>query len=92
MLVIALEEVIDAFWNQYIDMLPAEGKQAFLEAKEDESGQKLIDWNYDYANFPEDDEAEKRGAKVLTDIAERLPEMLKSMYDDVEAATQSTTA
>ena len=90
MLLIAAEDTIGMFWNQYVDTLPAEGKQAFLKAAEDESGKELYDWNFTYANFPEDDEAEKRGQKVLADLAEQLPAMLKLMYDDVEDATDTT--
>jgi len=90
MLLIAMEDAMNMFWNQYIDLLPAEGKQSFLKAIEDETGQALVDWNYKHANFPEDEEAEARGEKVLADLAVEVPKILKLMYDDVEAATDTT--
>lgn len=92
MLLIATEDVMSMFWDQYIDLLPAEGKQSFLKAIGDETGQALVDWNYAYANFPEDAQAEARGEKVLAYLAIEVPKILKLMYDDVEAATDTTLA
>jgi hypothetical protein len=79
---IALADVIDIFWSNYIANLSADAKTAYSAAEDEETGTALYEWQKTYANFREDPAAEKLGAQVLADIAEKLPAALKEEYEN----------
>lgn len=78
---LALADVIDMFWANYISHLSPEAQSAYSDAEDEETGDALYEWNKVYANFREEPEAEKLGAQVLQEIAEKLPDALREEYE-----------
>lgn len=79
------EAVIDIFWSNYITLLPEDVQQAYERAEEEETGMALREWHQAHADFRQDSAAAKRGARVLRDIAIKLPDAMKKEYDTFTA-------
>ncbi len=98
MLRFALEDTADAFWRMYVSGLPQEGREAFANMFEDDTGEKFAEWTKKYANFGEDPLAEKIGAAILEDLSKKLPQVLTEMYaesleeETLDAASALTAA
>jgi len=77
---VALLQVIEAFWENYVFLLPQEAQAEFDRLIEADDGEKLMAWYHTHANFAEDPAAAERGSKVLEDIALKLPSLMKEQY------------
>ncbi len=76
-------EVTEAFWRNYLVMLPLEARQAYRDAFDKDDQTKVEAWFRSYANFEQDEEAEARGAKVLEDIALKLPAIVREEFEQL---------
>lgn len=77
---------IDAFWANYLSLQTPESQAEYEDACEKEDTDRIIAWMTAHANFKADANAEAQGAKILEEIAAKLPEAMKADYADLHSS------
>lgn len=81
--------VMDAFWENYVASLPKAVEEEYRTAESEESLENMLEWMRKYADFQNDQRAEELGSKILTEIADKLPEFLPAAYNESASPSAS---
>ncbi len=84
---IVLAQLVEVFWENYLFLLPQAAQEEYEMFMEADDVEGMTRWHRTYANFKTDPEAEAKGAKVLEDIALKLPQVMKEQYASFTATT-----
>lgn len=72
--------VIDAFWEAYVGQLGELTQKQLLEAKEDETGEKIRAWLQEYADFEKNKGARLLAQEIMGDFSARLPRIIAEAH------------
>jgi hypothetical protein len=75
-----MESVIDAFWEAYASQLSDLAREKLAEAEEDETGERIVQWLAEFANFERDEGARLLAQDIMADFKEKFPSLIREEY------------
>lgn len=78
----ALGSLLEAFWERYMSSLPPAAFDAFVAATKTSGYEAIGQWQQRYADFEGDDQARSIAQRVLSELGQRVPDMLRSDFEE----------